>query len=226
MATPRTPPASSRLTPGPSATSWAARFTAPGAAGRFQCSTPSPAQTHSAIRLPGSTRPSRLAPSPSSSCTTRARQRTGRAWSDGNVAFKNLNRFAAAYTFNGNLGRAQDLDASLTLALQGISSNPPINPILREPLSGTMTTTEFNVFRTTETLRKSRMPPRRKPASTLPIPAHWAQTAPIRCFCLAPAAQSVIVPSVPAPRSVASATWAVSNTLRTASATPSSPSVT
>jgi hypothetical protein len=70
---------------------------------------------------------------------------------DGNVAFKNLNRFTAAYAFNGILGRAQDLDPSLTLALQGISSNPPINPILREPLSGTMTTTEFNVFRTIET---------------------------------------------------------------------------
>jgi hypothetical protein len=73
---------------------------------------------------------------------------------DGNVAFKNLNRFTAAYAFNGILGRAQDLDPSLTLALQGISSNPPINPILREPLSGTMTTTEFNVFRTIETLKE------------------------------------------------------------------------
>ena len=73
--------------------------------------------------------------------------------SDGNVAFKNLNRIAAAYVFNGTLGRAQDIDPSLTLALQGISSNPGINPILREPLSGTMTTTEFNVFRTTETLK-------------------------------------------------------------------------
>jgi hypothetical protein len=74
---------------------------------------------------------------------------------DGNVAFKNLNRITAAYAFNGNLGRAQDLDPSLTLALRGISSNPPINPILREPLSGTMTTTEFNVFRTTETLKQT-----------------------------------------------------------------------
>jgi hypothetical protein len=72
---------------------------------------------------------------------------------DGNVAFKNLNRIAAAYVFNGTLGRAQDLDPSLTLALKGISSNPGINPILREPLSGTMTTTEFNVFRTLETLK-------------------------------------------------------------------------
>ena len=72
---------------------------------------------------------------------------------DGNVAFKNLNRFTAAYAFNGTLGRAQDLDPSLTVALQGISSNPPFFPILREPLSGTMTTTEFNVFRTTETLK-------------------------------------------------------------------------
>src|SRR6202171_3218731 len=75
--------------------------------------------------------------------------------SDGNVAFKNLNRIAAAYVFNGTLGRAQDIDPSLTLALQGISSNPGINPILREPLSGTMTTTEFNVFRTTETLKQT-----------------------------------------------------------------------
>ena len=73
---------------------------------------------------------------------------------DGNVAFKNLNRFAAAYAFNGNLGRAQDLDPTLTSALKGIGSNPPFNPILREPLSGTMTTTEFNVFRTTETLKE------------------------------------------------------------------------
>ena len=69
---------------------------------------------------------------------------------DGNVAFKNLNRITAAEVFNGTLGRGQDLDASLTLALQGISSNPPVFPILREPLSGTMTTTEFNVFRTIE----------------------------------------------------------------------------
>ena len=73
---------------------------------------------------------------------------------DGNVAFKNLNRFAAAYAFNGNLGRAQDLDPTLAAALKGIGSNPPFNPILREPLSGTMTTTEFNVFRTTETLKE------------------------------------------------------------------------
>jgi hypothetical protein len=73
---------------------------------------------------------------------------------DGNVALKNLNRFTAAFAFNGTLGRAQDLDPSLTAALQGIGSNPPINPILREPLSGTMTTTEFNVFRSTETLKE------------------------------------------------------------------------
>jgi hypothetical protein len=72
---------------------------------------------------------------------------------DGNVAFKNLNRITAAYLFDGNLGRAQDLDSSLALALQGISSNPAVFPILREPLSGTMTTTEFNVFRTLETLK-------------------------------------------------------------------------
>jgi hypothetical protein len=72
---------------------------------------------------------------------------------DSNVAFKNLNRITAAYLFNGNLGRAQDLDPSLTLALQAIPANPAVNPILREPLSGTMTTTEFNVFRTLETLK-------------------------------------------------------------------------
>jgi hypothetical protein len=77
----------------------------------------------------------------------------GALGADGNVAFKNLNRITAAYTFNGTLGRAQDLDPSLTLALQGIGSNPAVNPILREPLSGTMTTTEFNVFRTLETLK-------------------------------------------------------------------------
>jgi hypothetical protein len=69
---------------------------------------------------------------------------------DGNVAFKNLNRITAAEVFNGALGRGQDLDPSLTAALQGISANPPVFPILREPLSGTMTTTEFNVFRTIE----------------------------------------------------------------------------
>ncbi len=69
---------------------------------------------------------------------------------DGNPAFKNLNRIAATYIFNGNLGRAQDLDPSLTLALQGIGSNPPVFPILREPLSGTMTATEFNIFRSIE----------------------------------------------------------------------------
>jgi hypothetical protein len=73
---------------------------------------------------------------------------------DGNPAFKNLSRFAAAFAFNGTLGRAQDLDPSLTAALQTIGSNPGIVPILREPLSGTMTTTEFNVFRTTETLKE------------------------------------------------------------------------
>jgi len=72
----------------------------------------------------------------------------------GNPAFTNLNRFTAAWAFNGNLGRAQDLDASLALALRGLSVNPPYFPILREPLSGTMTTTEFNVFRTTETLKE------------------------------------------------------------------------
>jgi len=73
---------------------------------------------------------------------------------DGNVAFKNLNRVTATEVSNGTLGRAQDLDASLTLALQGVSSNPAIFPILREPLSGTMTTTEFNVFRTVESLKQ------------------------------------------------------------------------
>ena len=72
---------------------------------------------------------------------------------DGNVAFKNLNRITAAEVFNGNLGRGQDLDPSLTAALQGIPVNPPVFPILREPLSGTMTTTEFNVFRSVEMLK-------------------------------------------------------------------------
>lgn len=73
----------------------------------------------------------------------------------GNPAFTNLNRITAAWVFNGNLGRAQDLDPSLTIALQALSSNPGINPILREPLSGTMTTTEFNVFRTVETQKQN-----------------------------------------------------------------------
>jgi hypothetical protein len=72
---------------------------------------------------------------------------------DGNVAFKNLNRITAAEVFNGALGRGQDLDPSLAAALQGISTNPPVFPILREPLSGTMTTTEFNVFRSVEMLK-------------------------------------------------------------------------
>jgi hypothetical protein len=72
---------------------------------------------------------------------------------DGNVAFKNLNRITAAEVFNGALGRGQDLDPSLAAALQGISTNPPVFPILREPLSGTMTTTEFNVFRSAEMLK-------------------------------------------------------------------------
>ncbi len=71
-----------------------------------------------------------------------------------NVAFKNLNRINAAEVFNGTLGRAQDLDPALTLALQALGVNPGINVILREPLSGTMTTTEFNVFRTTEMLKE------------------------------------------------------------------------
>jgi hypothetical protein len=74
----------------------------------------------------------------------------GALGADGNVAFKNLNRFAATYLFNGTLGRAQDLDPSLTQVLKGIGSNPPVFPILREPLSGTMTTTEFNIFRSIE----------------------------------------------------------------------------
>jgi hypothetical protein len=71
----------------------------------------------------------------------------------GDPAFKNLNRIIAAEVFNGTLGRGQDLDPSLTLALKSISANPAVFPILREPLSGTMTTTEFNVFRTLETLK-------------------------------------------------------------------------
>src|ERR1019366_6003386 len=45
---------------------------------------------------------------------------------DGNVAFKNLNRFTATYTFNGTFGLAQDLDTSLTAALQALGVNPPI----------------------------------------------------------------------------------------------------
>ena len=72
---------------------------------------------------------------------------------DGNVAFKNLNRITAAEVFNGSLGRGQDLDPTLTVALQGVSNNPPVFPILREPLSGTMTTAEFNVFRSVEMLK-------------------------------------------------------------------------
>jgi len=71
-----------------------------------------------------------------------------------NVAFKNLNRFTATYLFNGSLGLAQDIDPSLTAALQALSVNPPVNPILREPLSGTMTTAEFNVFRSIETQKE------------------------------------------------------------------------
>lgn len=73
---------------------------------------------------------------------------------DGNPAFKNLNRWTAVYAFNGSLGRGQDLDPTLTTALKGLGVNPPIFPLLREPLSGTMTATEFNVFRTTETLKE------------------------------------------------------------------------
>jgi len=72
----------------------------------------------------------------------------------GNPAFTNLNRIAAAFAFNGTLGRAQDLDPGLTAALQAIGSNGPFFPILREPLSGTMTTTEFNIFRSTEALKE------------------------------------------------------------------------
>jgi hypothetical protein len=74
----------------------------------------------------------------------------GALGSDGNVAFKNINHYNALEVFNGTLGRAQDLDPSLTQALQGQggSPNPGVNVILREPLSGTMNTTEFNVFRT------------------------------------------------------------------------------
>ncbi|HKM47758.1 MAG TPA: hypothetical protein VJX69_09220 [Terriglobales bacterium] len=71
-----------------------------------------------------------------------------------NVAFKNLNRFTATYLFNGSLGLAQDIDPSLTTALKALSANPPVFPILREPLSGTMTATEFNVFRSIEMLKE------------------------------------------------------------------------
>ena len=103
------------------------RFTAPGAAGRFQYSTPSghrpfshwPAWKYRTIEVGAepiifmynASNPNGL----------------GALGPDGNVAFKNLNRFTAVDAFNGTLGRAQDLDLSLTLALQGISSNPPIS---------------------------------------------------------------------------------------------------
>jgi len=50
-----------------------------------------------------------------------------------NVAFKNLNSFTATEVFNGTLTRAQDLDPSLTAALQALSVNGPIFPWLREP---------------------------------------------------------------------------------------------
>jgi hypothetical protein len=52
--------------------------------------------------------------------------------------FKDITFGTATKVFNGTLGLAQDIG--------GTGSNP-LSVILREPLSGTMTTTEFNTFR-------------------------------------------------------------------------------
>ena len=59
----------------------------------------------------------------------------------GNPKFKNINRFTLASVVNGTLGRAQDLDLGLA------GNTTPLTVILREALSGTMNTFEFNIPR-------------------------------------------------------------------------------
>ncbi|MBI3477728.1 MAG: hypothetical protein HY010_18495 [Acidobacteria bacterium] len=61
---------------------------------------------------------------------------TGAGLSGG--GFTNLSFDTAGKVFNGTLGLASDI---------GGTGNNPLNVLLREPLSGTMNTTEFNVFR-------------------------------------------------------------------------------
>ena len=63
---------------------------------------------------------------------------TGAGLSGG--GFTDISFTEAASVFDGTKGLASDLRG-------GVGSNP-LNVLLREPLSGTMTTTEFNVFRT------------------------------------------------------------------------------
>jgi hypothetical protein len=62
---------------------------------------------------------------------------TGAGLSSG--GFTNINFDLAGNVFNGTKGLASDLPG-------GVGANP-LSVILREPLSGTMNTTEFNVFR-------------------------------------------------------------------------------
>ncbi len=60
----------------------------------------------------------------------------------GDPLFKNINRYTLANLFNGSIGRAEDLDLGLA------GNTTPVTVWLREPLSGTMNTFEFNVTRT------------------------------------------------------------------------------
>jgi len=62
----------------------------------------------------------------------------------GNPRFKNINRFTLTSAFNGTLGRAEDLDVGLA------GNTTPLTVILREALSGTMTTFEFSVPRSNQ----------------------------------------------------------------------------
>jgi len=66
--------------------------------------------------------------------------------SSGNPLFKNINHFVLTSVVNGSLGRAQDLDTGLA------GNTTPLTVILREPLSGTMNTFEFNIPRSNQML--------------------------------------------------------------------------
>jgi hypothetical protein len=63
----------------------------------------------------------------------------------GNAAFNNVNRWVLAEVYNGTLSRTRDL-------IPGGESLPavPIDIVQREPLSGTMNTIEFQIFRNKE----------------------------------------------------------------------------
>jgi hypothetical protein len=63
----------------------------------------------------------------------------------GSAAVQNISRWDLAYALNGNLTRTRDIIPAAGLPSIGL------HVFLREPTSGTYTTTEFNVTRTVET---------------------------------------------------------------------------